>query len=263
MSKLIDLTGQRFGRLTVVSRAENAKGGNVRWNCSCECGGNTTTNGSSIRSGHTTSCGCYQRESAAEIMRSLRGRDYVQFVGINDADYDVRHCAIYKHWCHMLNRCYDPKQLAKRPTYNQCTVSEEFKIFSLFREWVLTQGDITGLHLDKDIIEVGSKEYSADTCCFVTHAVNSLLVDRAAKRGKYPQGVYFVRSCGKYKASINVNGKRKHLGYYPTVQAAENAYNRAKAFHIAEAMHTQTNIRVIRGLYRHAIARLEAPTTGD
>ena len=38
MRQLIDLTGMKFGRLTVIERAENAKNGNLRWLCKCECG---------------------------------------------------------------------------------------------------------------------------------------------------------------------------------------------------------------------------------
>lgn len=57
----IDLTGQTFGRLTVVGRAES-KQKSARWHCSCVCGGTTTTEGTNLRKGHTTSCGCYWKE---------------------------------------------------------------------------------------------------------------------------------------------------------------------------------------------------------
>jgi len=66
--KALDLTGQVFGRLTVVSRAENSKGGKARWNCVCECGGSTTTSTSNLRSKRTKSCGC----SRGELLSKLR-----------------------------------------------------------------------------------------------------------------------------------------------------------------------------------------------
>ena len=38
MSKVIDMTGQTFGKLTVLSRAENDKYGKAQWLCQCQCG---------------------------------------------------------------------------------------------------------------------------------------------------------------------------------------------------------------------------------
>lgn len=52
-----DLTGQVFGELTVLSRAENSKAGKARWNCSCSCGGHKTVLGSSLINGGTKTCG--------------------------------------------------------------------------------------------------------------------------------------------------------------------------------------------------------------
>jgi hypothetical protein len=60
--RVIDLTGQIFGRLTVVERAENAPSGASRWYCKCSCGGETITHSSDLRTGLTISCGCYARE---------------------------------------------------------------------------------------------------------------------------------------------------------------------------------------------------------
>lgn len=57
----INLIGQKFGRLTVVSRAENL-GGVPAWNCICECGRKKTTRGSTLRRGHVKSCGCLCRD---------------------------------------------------------------------------------------------------------------------------------------------------------------------------------------------------------
>ena len=63
MSKLIDLTGQRFGRPTVVSRAENSKTQtNARWLCKCDCGNETLVLGTTLRRGESQSCGCYRSD---------------------------------------------------------------------------------------------------------------------------------------------------------------------------------------------------------
>ena len=61
MGRVKDLTGMKFGRLTVIERAEN-KGGKVHWLCKCECGNETIVRGISLKNGRTTSCGCYKRQ---------------------------------------------------------------------------------------------------------------------------------------------------------------------------------------------------------
>ena len=63
MSKVIDLTGQVFGRLTVISRVESSSRGEARWLCECACGNRSTVTTSRLRSRSTKSCGCLKAES--------------------------------------------------------------------------------------------------------------------------------------------------------------------------------------------------------
>ena len=55
--KKIDLTGQRYGKLTVLAPADNI-GARTAWRCQCDCGRETVVTTSRLRSGHTRSCGC-------------------------------------------------------------------------------------------------------------------------------------------------------------------------------------------------------------
>ena len=61
MPKFDDITGKKFSRLTVISRADS-KSKKIRWNCSCECGGTAVVFGQYLKSGRTKSCGCFQKE---------------------------------------------------------------------------------------------------------------------------------------------------------------------------------------------------------
>ena len=61
MGKFIDLTGQKFGRLTVIKRANN-KGKRTAWICVCKCGNELITTTDNLRCGDTQSCGCYNKE---------------------------------------------------------------------------------------------------------------------------------------------------------------------------------------------------------
>ncbi len=76
-----NLIGQRFGRLTVVERAENYRhttffpnGKAVRssipmWRCVCDCGNEKTVLGANLKAGRTKSCGCYIKDWRKERMR--------------------------------------------------------------------------------------------------------------------------------------------------------------------------------------------------
>ena len=66
--KKLDLTGQRFGALIVLSPAENI-GGRTAWVCRCDCGQESIVRRDDLRSGHTHSCGC-QRSATVKLTRS-------------------------------------------------------------------------------------------------------------------------------------------------------------------------------------------------
>lgn len=66
MSKLIDMVGKKFGRLTVQERAANSKRGVTRWLCLCGCGNTSIVAGTDLRSGRIVSCGCYHSEETAK-----------------------------------------------------------------------------------------------------------------------------------------------------------------------------------------------------
>lgn len=74
-SCLVDITGQSFGKLTVIEPIEQRSGSNVIWKCQCECGKITYVDGYSLRTGHTKSCGCvnasYYAEKIGKILDEL------------------------------------------------------------------------------------------------------------------------------------------------------------------------------------------------
>ncbi len=133
----------------------------------------------------------------------------------------------YQLWHNMLKRCYSEGHQQYRQTYTGCSVSEGFKNFQHFAEWCQTQigFGLDGYHLDKDILQRGNKVYSEDTCVFVLHNINSLLIKRDALRGNYPIGVSWKHSKQKYRAQCNDGtGNQVHLGLFTTPEAAFEAY---------------------------------------
>src|ERR1700722_12280827 len=79
MSKRIDLTGNRYGRLVVLGYDYTEKPrGTAFWKCQCDCDGKIVlVSGGHLKTNHTTSCGCIQREKTAEMSRGNKwGRRY-------------------------------------------------------------------------------------------------------------------------------------------------------------------------------------------
>lgn len=69
MERVIDLTGKRFGKLTVECRV-GSRGSQPAWSCACDCGRKTIVIGPSLRYGATKSCGCLLRESSRKLGRA-------------------------------------------------------------------------------------------------------------------------------------------------------------------------------------------------
>ena len=69
MSKLINITGKKFERLTVLERAQNNSSGRACWKCECECKNIIIVEGSKLRNGSVKSCGCLRRDRTSETCR--------------------------------------------------------------------------------------------------------------------------------------------------------------------------------------------------
>lgn len=108
--KLIDLTGQRFGRLLVLCKGEPRKNGGSNWHCICDCGANVVAIGSHLRRGVVRSCGCLAREWSSHM-----GSD-PEFVS-RRSETITKHghksgrkpTVEYRTWLGMKRRCSDTK----------------------------------------------------------------------------------------------------------------------------------------------------------
>ena len=187
-------------------------------------------------------------------------------VGINDADYVVQrnevievngvrkrklvwYCPYYRTWESMLMRCYSDKYQERYPTYEGCSVSEEWLTFSNFRRWMEEQ-DFEGKQLDKDLLFEGNKAYSRETCVFVTRAVNMFTTDRGASRGDWLIGVYWDREKGKFRSKCRnpLTKKQEHLGYFTCEEEAHQSWLKRKLELAYELATTQKDERVAKAL---------------
>lgn len=96
-----NLLGQVFGKLEVVEELGqiNPRNAQIYWKCVCQCGGEARTTTSALRSGHTASCGCLQKQRAVET-HTKHGA--TKFKGANPNP-------LYHHWENMKSRCLNPK----------------------------------------------------------------------------------------------------------------------------------------------------------
>ena len=72
MPKAVDLTGKRFGRLTVIEKSNEKRYGRLSWKCQCDCGNYIVVATQSLNIGETKSCGCLSKEIAAKRLLKLK-----------------------------------------------------------------------------------------------------------------------------------------------------------------------------------------------
>ena len=92
-SRVKDLMGQQFGRLTVIGFLYISKYAHAIWKCKCVCGRETDVDGCSLRSGNTRSCGCFLRECS----RKRPYKNGHKSGGVSSPEYMC--------WCNMKLRC--------------------------------------------------------------------------------------------------------------------------------------------------------------
>lgn len=169
----------------------------------------------------------------------------------------------YRVWTDMLRRCTD-EILIKRPTYLGCEVSENFKIFTFFHKWCNEQigfnskdDDDRNWHLDKDLLVKGNKIYSEDTCVFIPNKLNGILLNGKSQRGDLPRGVCWYEQGNCYRAQAHdINSKKKHIGYYKTVNEAFIAYKFYKenvVKQVAEQYKSQIDPRAYKALIEYEV----------
>lgn len=102
MGKIKDLTGEVFGRLTVLGMTPERRNRQVVWKCQCECGNITDVVGQALRTGHTKSCGCLNYEK--KDLDSLIGQKFGKLTVLKRSDFSFNGKIYWTCKCECGNR---------------------------------------------------------------------------------------------------------------------------------------------------------------
>ena len=163
---------------------------------------------------------------------------------LGEGKYTTHHPA-YKTWAYMIRRCYDTKSSYNRPTYENCSVCNEWHNFQNFAEWYENnyyEIDNDKMQLDKDILIKNNNIYSSDTCCFVNHTINSMFTNKKRFRNSI---IGSYKRCGKYEVSCEntLLKKKQYLGRFNDENEAFTVYKNYK----------ENNIKAVADHYKDKI----------
>lgn len=206
--KRIDMTGQKYNRLTAVEldRVEN---GHTFWKFRCDCGKSVVIDGWSARSGKIKSCGCYN----ADRIKSKRKFNKYEIIDgyvkvkLNDENYmlcDIEDWERFKgHYWYMSDNGY--------------AVCETMKTGALrFHKLVTgTTAEVIIDHINRNKLDNRKQNLR-----IANKKVNSINRDLQSNNTTGHAGVHFNKKNGKWNARVKVNGKVIWLGSFPTKEEA-------------------------------------------
>lgn len=243
MGKFIDLTGQKFGRLTVLYRGETHRQPNGRttvyWVCQCDCKDKTIVNvrGDSLRSGKIKSCGCLQKEIVSKISKGnkhskkyntydLSGEYGIGYTLKGEEFYfDLEDYDKIKDYCWRI----EPKGYVVCDSCEgtHSTLYFQRAIFSNLPDHTLIQIDhIKGKNTRND-----NRKSNLRVCTASQNCMNKgLRTDNTSG----VTGVYWYKPQNKWVVKICVNQKDIHIGYFDNFEDAVKARKEAEEKYFGE-----------------------------
>lgn len=199
-----DLTGHRFGRLTVMKDVGVVKQRYYSWECLCDCGNIVIVNGSNLRRGFTKSCGCLAIDKATK--------------------HGMCGTITYNCWSGIIKRCNNPKATNyKNYGGRGIKVCDRWLKFENFLEDMGEKPE--NLTIERSDNKLG---YCKENCCYASHTVQARnkRLDKNNKTGA--PGVCWEKNSQKYRVLIGIDGKRLHIGRFAKLSDAVIARKQAE-----------------------------------
>lgn len=201
-SNFVDLTGQKFGRLTVLELSHK-QNGHIFWLCRCDCGELKTAMGGNLKRGHVKSCGCFLRQVSSARLKT----------------HGMSRTSEYSIWDGMKARCQNVQNTAY-PNYGGrgITVCERWQTFENF------YADMGSRPSEKHSVDRRDNDrgYEPDNCYWATptEQLNNTRVNIAVEYEgvAYPSMVLLCRALGIDDADFRQYYRRRGLSVEESVK---------------------------------------------
>lgn len=216
---MIDMKNQKVGYLTFLYPTQTkTKSRSMFWMCVCDCGKTKEINSASVKAGLVVSCGCFRKIQAIKA----------------NTKHGKSNTSTYKSWDSMVQRCTN-KNKSRYKDYGGRGIF-------VCKDWLKFENFL------RDMGEKPSKNYSIErinnndgyfkeNCKWATCFEQSENKRKISTNTSGFTGVSFYARKNKYIAYLQRDGKRKHLGYFASIDDAINA--RKEALLMAEYLRRQ------------------------
>lgn len=217
-----DLKGITYGRLTVIEQAEDyIDKRNIKasmWKCKCVCGNIVNVRGTYLKNGHTKSCGCLVKDTSRYMMKKINERHNIYEL---NGDYGICYDENKTWLCYFDKEDYD---LIKFYTWskerNWYAIGKDENNKVVYMHCLVMgkeRGDVNTVdHINR--LPFDNRKENLRICTLKQNLLNRKSYAKSGYRG-----VYKLKNYDKWCAYTSINGKKKHIGIYNTIEDAIKA----------------------------------------
>ena len=219
MGKLVDLIGQKFGKLTVFERADDcihpSGKHSTRWLCKCDCGNEIIVIGQHLKKGLTKSCGCLQKRYNTFDLSNGYGIGYTSKG--EEFWFDIEDYSKIKDYCWYVSS-------------NGYLATGSGKNTKLIHRLITDcESNMVVDHINHD--KMNNRKYNLRIC---KQSENSANCKVSVNNSSGVTGVFWDNTVNKWGSHITVNRKSTNLGKFDSFEDAVKARKNAEEKYFGE-----------------------------